>query len=122
MKRDGKEDPVQPLVSVTGRQGMGGFMSIGKNRPKIYMEKDTQVGFSDMAGVEEVLEHCVQALLEKETPISAAFAKAGGSPFQGLPRALKQQHVSWTQWRVQQTAGNPDRTAAHVENFHPLLR
>jgi cell division protease FtsH len=36
-----------------GRQGLGGLMSIGKSRAKIYVEKDTKVSFSDVAGVEE---------------------------------------------------------------------
>ena len=35
------------------RQGMGGFMSIGKSRAKIYVETDTKVGFADVAGVDE---------------------------------------------------------------------
>jgi cell division protease FtsH len=33
--------------------GMGGFMSIGKSRAKIYVEKDTGVTFADVAGVDE---------------------------------------------------------------------
>jgi cell division protease FtsH len=35
------------------RQGFGGFMQIGKNRAKVYMEKETGVGFGDVAGVDE---------------------------------------------------------------------
>ncbi|TSE25936.1 ATP-dependent zinc metalloprotease FtsH 4 [Tepidimonas sediminis] len=35
------------------RQGMGGFMSIGKSRAKIYVEQDTGVTFADVAGVDE---------------------------------------------------------------------
>ncbi|HHL40111.1 MAG TPA: ATP-dependent metallopeptidase FtsH/Yme1/Tma family protein [Deltaproteobacteria bacterium] len=38
------------------KQGMGGFMSIGKSRAKVYMEKDTGVTFSDVAGVDEAKE------------------------------------------------------------------
>ncbi|MDF1481678.1 ATP-dependent zinc metalloprotease FtsH [Extensimonas sp. H3M7-6] len=33
--------------------GMGGFMSIGKSRAKVYVEQDTGVHFSDVAGVDE---------------------------------------------------------------------
>lgn len=33
--------------------GMGGFMSVGKSRAKIYVEKDTGVVFTDVAGVDE---------------------------------------------------------------------
>ncbi|MGF7159650.1 cell division protease FtsH [Rhodoligotrophos appendicifer] len=35
------------------RQGLGGMMSIGKSRAKVYVEKDTKVSFADVAGVEE---------------------------------------------------------------------
>ncbi len=38
------------------RQGFGGLMSIGKSKAKIYVEKDTKVGFADVAGVEEAKE------------------------------------------------------------------
>jgi len=33
--------------------GLGGFMSIGKSRAKVYVEKDTGVSFADVAGVDE---------------------------------------------------------------------
>jgi cell division protease FtsH len=33
--------------------GIGGFMSIGKSRAKVYVERDTGVDFSDVAGVDE---------------------------------------------------------------------
>ncbi len=35
------------------KQGMGGFMSIGKSRAKVYVETDTGVSFADVAGVDE---------------------------------------------------------------------
>jgi cell division protease FtsH len=35
------------------KQGMGGFMTIGKSRAKVYVEKDTGVTFDDVAGVDE---------------------------------------------------------------------
>ncbi len=35
------------------RQGLGGFMSVGKSRAKIYVQKDTGVTFADVAGVDE---------------------------------------------------------------------
>jgi cell division protease FtsH len=35
------------------KQGLGGFMTVGKSRAKIYVEKDTKVTFEDVAGVEE---------------------------------------------------------------------
>lgn len=35
------------------RQGMGGLMSIGKSKAKVFMERDVGVKFDDVAGVEE---------------------------------------------------------------------
>ena len=35
------------------RQGMGGMMSVGKSRAKVYVEKDIDVTFDDVAGVDE---------------------------------------------------------------------
>ncbi|BBP06006.1 ATP-dependent zinc metalloprotease FtsH [Sulfuriferula plumbiphila] len=35
------------------KQGMGGFMTIGKSRAKVYVEQDTGVTFDDVAGVDE---------------------------------------------------------------------
>jgi cell division protease FtsH len=35
------------------RQGMGGLISIGKSKAKVYLEKDTGVSFDDVAGVDE---------------------------------------------------------------------
>jgi cell division protease FtsH len=36
--------------------GMGGFMTVGKSKAKVYMEKDTKVTFDDVAGVDEAKE------------------------------------------------------------------
>jgi cell division protease FtsH len=38
---------------VAEKQGLGGFMSIGKSRAKVYVEKNTGVTFADVAGVDE---------------------------------------------------------------------
>jgi cell division protease FtsH len=35
------------------RPGMGGLMSVGRSKAKIYVEKDTKVTFDDVAGVDE---------------------------------------------------------------------
>jgi cell division protease FtsH len=35
------------------RQGLGGFMSVGKSKAKVYVESDTKVTFDDVAGVDE---------------------------------------------------------------------
>jgi cell division protease FtsH len=41
---------------IAERQGMGGFMSIGKSKAKVYMEKEVGVRFNDVAGVDEAKE------------------------------------------------------------------
>ncbi|WP_305889164.1 AAA family ATPase, partial [Klebsiella pneumoniae] len=38
---------------VAEKKGMGGFLSIGKSRAKVFMEKNTGVTFADVAGVDE---------------------------------------------------------------------
>ena len=35
------------------RQGLGGLMSVGRSKAKIYVEKDTKIHFDDVAGVDE---------------------------------------------------------------------
>ncbi|HEY7242804.1 MAG TPA: ATP-dependent zinc metalloprotease FtsH [Xanthobacteraceae bacterium] len=38
---------------VAERQGLGGFMTVGKSRAKVYVETETKVTFKDVAGVDE---------------------------------------------------------------------
>ncbi|MDX6750950.1 ATP-dependent zinc metalloprotease FtsH [Geminicoccaceae bacterium 1502E] len=42
------------------KQGMGGFMSVGKSKAKIYVEQDTKTTFADVAGVEESKEELAE--------------------------------------------------------------
>src|SRR5687767_962631 len=53
---------------MAGQQGLGGgFMSIGKSRAKIYVEKQTGVTFADVAGVDEAkaeLKEVVEFLMD----------------------------------------------------------
>lgn len=41
------------LRGAIDKQGLGGMMSVGKSRAKVYVERDTGVTFDDVAGVEE---------------------------------------------------------------------
>ena len=42
--------------------GPGGFMNIGKNKAKIYVETDTKVTFKDVAGADEALEELKEVI------------------------------------------------------------
>lgn len=42
--------------------GMGGFMSIGKSKAKVYMETDTKVTFQDVAGIDEAKEELQEVI------------------------------------------------------------
>src|ERR1700756_2540961 len=42
-----------------GQGGLGGLMTIGKSRAKIYVEKETKVTFADVAGVDEAKDELV---------------------------------------------------------------
>ena len=49
-------------------QGMGGFMAVGKSRARIYVEKDTGVGFADVAGVDEAKEELAEVVAFLRNP------------------------------------------------------
>jgi cell division protease FtsH len=38
---------------IADKQGLGGFMTVGRSKAKIYVETDTKVTFADVAGVDE---------------------------------------------------------------------
>ncbi len=44
---------VRPMTGQGGMGGIGGLMSVGKSRAKVYVETDTKVTFADVAGVDE---------------------------------------------------------------------
>ncbi|NRG19926.1 ATP-dependent metallopeptidase FtsH/Yme1/Tma family protein [Rhizobiales bacterium] len=44
------------IRKIAEKQGMGGFMTVGKSKAKIYVESDTKVTFADVAGVDEAKE------------------------------------------------------------------
>ena len=54
---------------LAGQQGLGGFMSVGKSRAKVYVERQTGVTFDDVAGVDEAkdeLKEIVEFLKEPQ--------------------------------------------------------
>ena len=44
------------------KQGLGGLMSVGKSKAKVYVEKDTGVTFGDVAGVDEAKEELQEVI------------------------------------------------------------
>jgi len=44
---------IRRMADRSGAGGMGGFLSIGKSRAKVYVQTDTGVTFADVAGVDE---------------------------------------------------------------------
>ncbi|MBI1868365.1 MAG: ATP-dependent metallopeptidase FtsH/Yme1/Tma family protein [Methylocystis sp.] len=61
---------VWSLLSRRMGQGLGSFMSIGQSKAKVFVEKDTKVGFADVAGVDEAkdeLQEIVAFLKEPAT-------------------------------------------------------
>ena len=48
--------------------GGGGFMTVGKSKAKVYMEKDTKVTFDDVAGVDEAKEELQEIIAFLKEP------------------------------------------------------
>ncbi len=60
----------------------GGFMALGKNKAKIYMENDVQVKFEDAAGVDEAKQELVEIIDFLKEP--ERFTRIGGQ----IPRGI----------------------------------
>jgi len=58
------------------QQQQGGFMTLGKNKAKIYMEDDVQVKFEDAAGVDEAKQELVEVIDFLKEP--ERFTSIGG--------------------------------------------
>src|SRR5258708_21135293 len=65
------------------RQGLGGLMSIGKSRAKVYVETDTKVTFREVAGVDEAKYELQEVVAFLRDPKS--FGRLGAR----IPRACR---------------------------------
>ena len=63
------------------RQGLGGLMSVGRSRAKIYVETDTKTRFADVAGVDEAKDELMEVVDFLKNP------KEYGSSARGSRRA-----------------------------------
>ena len=65
-----------------GQGGLGGLMTIGKSRAKVYVEKETKVTFADVAGVDEAKEELAEIVNFLKEPIR--YGRLGGRPPKGV--------------------------------------
>ncbi len=70
------------IKRMSGQQGMGGFMSVGKSRAKVYMETDTKVTFDDVAGVDEAKEELREVIGFLKDP--ERYGRLGGRVPKGV--------------------------------------
>ncbi len=63
-------------------QGQGGFMTVGRSKAKIYMEKEVKVSFEDAAGVDEAKEELKEVIEFLQTP--EKFSRLGGKIPKGI--------------------------------------
>jgi cell division protease FtsH len=63
-------------------QGQGGFMTVGRSKAKIYMEKEVKITFADVAGVDEAKEELREVIEFLKTP--EKFSRLGGKIPKGI--------------------------------------
>ncbi len=65
-----------------GQGGLGGLMTIGKSRAKVYVEKETKVSFADVAGVDEAKDELVEIVNFLKSPNT--YGRLGGRAPKGV--------------------------------------
>ena len=62
------------------KQGIGGLMSIGKSKAKVYVEKDTKTTFDDVAGVDEAKDELREIVSFRKIRTRRGPFAQGGAP------------------------------------------
>ena len=70
------------IRKMADKQGMGGLMSVGKSKAKIYVETDTKVSFDDVAGVDEAKAELKEIVLFLKDP--GSFERLGAHVPKGV--------------------------------------
>lgn len=63
-------------------QGQGSFMTVGRSKAKIYMEREVKVSFADVAGVDEAIQELEEVIEFLKTP--EKFQRLGGTIPKGI--------------------------------------
>jgi cell division protease FtsH len=70
------------LLSQRMGRGQSGFMAIGQSKAKIYVAREVEVSFADVAGVDEAKEELVEVVQFLQTP--EKFTRLGGKIPKGI--------------------------------------
>ena len=70
------------LIRPMAGQGMGGLMSVGKSKAKIFVEKDVKTTFADVAGVDEAKEELREVVSFLKDP--ASYGRLGAHVPKGV--------------------------------------
>ncbi len=70
------------IRGMANRQGMGGLMSVGKSKAKVYVESDTKVSFQDVAGVDEAKDELKEVVAFLRDP--ATYGRLGARIPKGI--------------------------------------